>query len=1775
MEDKRLPDIDEDKKPKQRHRVLVNPPEIGLTARIRKALLDSSRGGVGITQRIRMAMVKKTQDETSFFFMKKNHFIMVGSLLALAILLAYAALRNRVVDLQLEYPGNKTATIPNVSIGILDGTKKLPVPDYPRTLTLKRFDIYGEELKEEDYWITKEDGNKVDPKAVFAGVYTLHINKTGYKPQKVSLEIGKVNVEWPVKLEPLVEPKRELKLYIHDPLETREIEPDNITIVGSKQPIKGVNVKPGEYPLQIEKAGYVTKQVKLYIPESGIVADKIPMDYQPRQVKFLVNDGLAAPGNESELAPHEIKLYREGKQISFTKEDKGVMPGNYEIDVERDGYHPVDKTERQIKILAAGDVLILKLKLVPKDREVVVVPNYDLVPPALKPDQAYLTPMSGSNKAMIPITDGLKIAPGPYWVKVEKANYHPFSEQVQIIPGSKPFEIKAHLISISKLLLLKITSDYDVKPDVNPDELLFDMKITKPGYVAIDWGNVAMSERRENAKSFQIYSLPREKKEIEVPVFLETIPREVVAEITTDITAGFEQQFEVLSLIRMMDGRPLGQTVDLRKTGAAPKNVKVKPGRYVFNLKKLGFNEINEEIIIDPNPEPYVIQKKLKAQQRPLMVELDTDYDPGKEVSPDELKLDRKPIESGIGIKPGNYILLIRKDGYYPVERTLNVTPGSEAIRIKEQLKAKPRRIVYEVLGENFEKIYPDVVALDRNPIRENQEVPPKKGYEIRIEKKGYEALKESKEIPPGEEPFALKANLKTLKRLVQLTLKASFPAGKDLLPANEALIDTQTIGNDTEVKPGKHRILLTKDGYKAIDKMIDILPDDTPFKIDEIMYPKDREINLEIDYDVASENTKLINLVEVESEGNPVKQIKSGDKVEPNKYKIQISTEGYEKLTDNVIILPAETSHTLKYTLVSLPRTVIVKITSDYIPGKDINADKILLNGKPFSEKQSLVSKVKPGRYSLQVEKAGYHPFTKDISIPAGITDYTIAVQLNTTPRLILYEFRDSEKPDKILIPDKISLGNMPVSQQNSTFKPGKYRLMVSIQGYPELVEDLEIEPGVEPYRIERRLVASSRIIKYELTGDYNTDPLTPTEITLNGKTVDKEGTSFAPGPYDLAIYVPGYDRLRRRIEFEASRDPFIIREKLNSKLRKIVFNITGTYPENTKLTPDKALVDEKPFIEGQELKPKLSGYPITLIKDGYFQASKTMDLPPAEEPYVLEVKLQATPRRVVFELDSDYKPGELLQADSVTLDERVYRADELYDPGKRQISISKVGYQPQQFEYTIPTGAAPITIKRTLITLPREVAIKVISEFTGTEFEPEVLTLGNRRPEDDAYKPGTYEMNIEHLGYMKLRENVEILPGEGKQEFQRTLVPRKRRVLTEITYDRAPRPDSPAPIIKLKNPATSEEYRVQDNDELKPAEYQITIEKEGFETLTARPVIDPEERAFILKYQLISKPIEILIDISYDIEPPASLPDATVTFIEEQSGAGRNVSHGKLIKPGEYSLDVGRPGYKFENKGKKLLLMPGTEPFLVKEKLFAKPRSLSFDMQFKTILVKASAIFIDGQPVKASDTFKPGQDCQLLAKFKDYKTAQKRIKVPPGEGPYVVDLELTKFSGFEFHIGKRFFEKDTKEPVLMLDNIRYSLEIFADNEPVESHQIFGEMGVGFYTGNFYAASDSKKMRFVQAFYFDEADAGNEMRLPDLRRIDAHRLSEHLKAVAKRSPKDALKRVSALMNDKSDKPKILNLSREEKDQLMGFLRDLELTDPRDQQERNKIVKEL
>lgn len=182
-------------------------------------------------------------------------------------------------------------------------------------------------------------------------------------------------------------------------------------------------------------------------------------------------------------------------------------------------------------------------------------------------------------------------------------------------------------------------------------------------------------------------------------------------------------------------------------------------------------------------------------------------------------------------------------------------------------------------------------------------------------------------------------------------------------------------------------------------------------------------------------------------------------------------------------------------------------------------------------------------------------------------------------------------------------------------------------------------------------------------------------------------------------------------------------------------------------------------------------------------------------------------------------------------------------------------------------------------------------------------------------------------------------------------------------------------------------------------------------------------------------------------------------------------------------------------------------------------KPRQLSFDMIFAPDSERLSGvtdpkphqIFVDNKPIRCEDTFLPGKH-HIKALFCIFRTVEKHIDIPAGEGAYVVELEVFLLEKYELRIYKKYADMTG---CAFVDGIKYSLEIYADDRLVEPHQICfeGSPGSLMYL-SYYAAPNSKTVCCASGFYYDESPAKPTLQFRSLTKIDTARLINHLQQV-------------------------------------------------------------
>ena len=154
------------------------------------------------------------------------------------------------------------------------------------------------------------------------------------------------------------------------------------------------------------------------------------------------------------------------------------------------------------------------------------------------------------------------------------------------------------------------------------------------------------------------------------------------------------------------------------------------------------------------------------------------------QVNPDEISLNAQPIKEDSMVKPAEYKLVIKKEGYEPVIRNVIIEPDERPYFITEYLKSLPREIMFQITGDYQPDVTltPDEVTLNGRFIKYGESVKPD-AYRVVIRKKGYDVENERIVIEPKNEPYILKKRLISTPRRVQLYLTAEFPAGLRIFP--------------------------------------------------------------------------------------------------------------------------------------------------------------------------------------------------------------------------------------------------------------------------------------------------------------------------------------------------------------------------------------------------------------------------------------------------------------------------------------------------------------------------------------------------------------------------------------------------------------------------------------------------------------------------------------------------------------------------------------------------------------------------------------------------------------------------------------------------------------------------------------------------------------------------------------------------------------------------------------------------------------------------------
>lgn len=1318
------------------------------------------------------------------------------------------------------------------------------------------------------------------------------------------------------------------------------------------------------------------------------------------------------------------------------------------------------------------------------------------------------------------------------------------AELIEITRSIDPFENKDK--PYSKVFNLKVKSDYDPEGLIVPDSVEFLIQIRKTGYFGVG--------KRTTLLPDSDYA--------ELSEMLVAIPRQVKPQIKDD----FYKQDTIPDEITMSQiaGGKVG-----RPTVISDKET-FKPSSYQLSVRKAGYETILQQINLPPGEGLFGLPIQMVSKPRDVIYRIQSDVVVGTiegNLVPDEITLNGETVREGTKAKPGKYRLSVKRDGYEPIVEEFTIVPDERPYLIQKVMRALPREVIFQLTGDySPDDLQPDEITLNNRPIKYGEAVRPD-NYRVLIRKKGYDLVQDIVVVEPKGQPFLLKKSMVSTPRRIDLKVFASFPKGRLMFP-QIATLSHKTITKDETFKPGQYNLYIKQPGFEIFNKGVNIAPDEAPYKIEEVLQAKPRELQVTITRDVAPESATVPTKVFLVNENTKeTTDIKTGDKILPESYVLKVEQAGYEQDSSNHVIHASEDIYNIERKLTASMRPVVYNVTSEYPPRKQLVPDQITLDNQPVAKD----FKIKPGHHDLVILSEGYMPIRESVEILASDQEYQLVRMLETRPRLVELVFLDAYN-GSVLQPDEVLLGDNKLTPGKSQIlKPGMYKLVVQLSGYAGLSEDIEVPVGVGPYKITRNLLAIQRELVPVITSDYTKGALLLDDInvfTLNDipihtmKDANTGKVFIKPGKYNIFVRKVGYQEVKTTVDVSPAPEAYKFEKQLESKPRVLDIAVKSSFPfaGPEGLTPNTLKLGARDVKNKDTIKP--GEYALSIKHKGHKSVQEQVTIEPAETPYPLAYTLETLPRKLRYQVTSDFDQQNI-EPDLINIDDKNITQDSKVIPGKYTIKIEKLGYYPKKMEVTIEPSDDDYLFTTILVSMPRDIELNITGDYPANEIiEPEVATLSGKEIRGNVFKPGKYAMSINQPGFFPLTEDLLIPPGDEVFVIERVLVSTPRTLEEEITFDVPPPDDLPPHKISL-TPATdtTKESVVRPGDKIKPDEYMLRIKKEAYEPIEKKKYVWPEASPLKIKEEMKAKQVLLLINVDHDVKPPDTLKNYTVSLIDDFN-IPRFVEHGSRIKPGKYKLVVERPGYSY-GAPKQIHILPSEQPFHLNERLLAKQRQLSFDMvdtvtdPTKPVMVPAYKIIdaASSQEVDYKRQFRPGEKVELICKFKEYKTARTSFTIEPGEGAYRANVPMVKLDSYEVIV--RHGGEIAKPPTQELDGIEYPYEFCVDGQLIEDHHILKEPGPQKWVYTISAEKGANMLQGYGGYMYAQVPLEAAKNFPRFNSISVQRLIQHLDRIIKtagRGHRAALEIMEEGLRNSRWKRMLQAANPEEIKSLMGYL---------------------
>ena len=267
--------------------------------------------------------------------------------------------------------------------------------------------------------------------------------------------------------------------------------------------------------------------------------------------------------------------------------------------------------------------------------------------------------------------------------------------------------------------------------------------------------------------------------------------------------------------------------------------------------------------------------------------------------------------------------------------------------------------------------------------------------------------------------------------------------------------------------------------------------------------------------------------------------------------------------LKDDQVAIPDVRLHTIARKLGRFAITLRWQITNDY-PGVEFSPEVVMVAGKKMQQGDQ----ISPGSHDVIIQDPAYESLRKSIVVPDDVPEYILKGQMISLPRLVEQAIVYDVEP--FTSEQSMKLGPCRVSMRNTVneirydivpgikIKPATYELTIKRTAYHPVNDRVRVMPGLQPYKIDKELLAKDRVVQVDVTFDIEpSQDLAIHAVDFIGRIRRRvpPGGTIKPGKYDYQVIKDGYKMTgqeKRPIVIEPDESPFLIKARLEALPRK-----------------------------------------------------------------------------------------------------------------------------------------------------------------------------------------------------------------------------------------------------------------------------------------------------------------------------------------------------------------------------------------------------------------------------------------------------------------------------------------------------------------------------------------------------------------------------------------------------------------------------------------------